>query len=40
MLDLLKLEMPVEREEFERMKVEGRGVENEDGYESDLFGSG
>lgn len=39
-LDLLKLEQPVGREEFERMKVEGKGVENEDGYETDPLGSG
>ena len=34
----LKLEEPVERAEFERMRVEGRGEELEDGYESDPFG--
>jgi hypothetical protein len=36
----LKLEEPVERGEFERMRVEGRGNEREDGYESDPFGRG
>jgi hypothetical protein len=35
----LRLEEPVELGEFERMRVEGRGVENEDGYESDPLGS-
>lgn len=40
LVDPLKLEEPVERGEFERMKVEGRGEEHEDGYESDPFGSG
>lgn len=40
LLDLVKLEQPVGREEFERMKVEGKGVENEDGYETDPLGSG
>ena len=39
-LELVKLEQPVGREEFERMKVEGKGVENEDGYESDPLGFG
>jgi hypothetical protein len=36
----LKLEEPVERGEFERMRVEGKGEEHEDGYESDPFGRG
>ena len=40
LVDPLKLEEPVERGEFERMKVEGRREEHEDGYESDPFGSG
>lgn len=39
-VDPLKLKEPVEREEFERMKVEGRGEEHEDGYETDPHGSG
>ncbi|GAB7326503.1 hypothetical protein MBLNU13_g10496t1 [Cladosporium sp. NU13] len=38
LVDPLKLEEPVERGEFERMKVEGRGEEHGDGYESDPLG--
>ncbi|KAM0708755.1 hypothetical protein Q7P35_005408 [Cladosporium inversicolor] len=40
LLELVKLEQPVGREEFERMQVEGNGVENEDGYGTDPLGSG
>ena len=40
LVEPLRLEVPVEPAEFVKMRVEGRGREHEDGYESDLLGSG
>jgi hypothetical protein len=40
LVDLLKLEEPVERGKFERMRIEGKGVDHEDGYETDPLGLG